>query len=147
MTSQFRAIPFQYRKIVIFVKFMAVTFLNSHTKFDLTDVPASIYDRKTAADPLTLSTTFDDFSVSRNLFSKAEMRQLGANGNQRIWYCRELLRSFSFIAILKKWSIIINLQTGFDQNRTGQFSSRLQQNRSLIGYINDSSEIRGTKCH
>ena len=40
-------------------------------------------------DLLTLTTTFYDASVSRNFFSKAEMRQFGASGNQHIWDCRE----------------------------------------------------------
>ena len=40
-------------------------------------------------DLLTLSTTFYDFSVSRNLSSKPEMRQIGASGNQLTWDCRK----------------------------------------------------------
>ena len=38
---------------------------------------------------LTLSTTSYDVSVSRNLFSMAEMPQFGASGNQCIWDYRE----------------------------------------------------------
>ena len=51
MTYQSRAIPFQSRKIVKFVKIMALIFLNCESKFDSTDVPSWIYDRKTAARP------------------------------------------------------------------------------------------------
>ena len=51
MTSQSRAIPFQSRKIVKFEKIMALIFLNCESKFDSTDVPSWIYDRKTAARP------------------------------------------------------------------------------------------------
>ena len=36
-----------------------------------------------------LPTTFYDVSVLCNLFSKTEMRQFGASGNQRIWDCQE----------------------------------------------------------
>ena len=36
--------------------------------------------REMNAQNLTLSKTFDDLSVSRNLFPKAEMRQFGAVG-------------------------------------------------------------------
>ena len=41
-------------------------------------------DRKPWPDVLTLSTTFNGLSASRNLFSKAEICQLDASGNQRI---------------------------------------------------------------
>ena len=51
MTYQSRAIPFQSRKIVKFEKIMALIFLNCESKFDSTDVPSWIYDRKTAARP------------------------------------------------------------------------------------------------
>ena len=51
MTSQSRAIRSQSRKIVKLVKIMAQTFLNCESTSDLTDVPASRYDRKTAARP------------------------------------------------------------------------------------------------
>ena len=37
---------------------------------------------KPRPDFLTLSTTFYDLSVSRNLFSKAEMRQFGTSGTE-----------------------------------------------------------------
>ena len=37
---------------------------------------------KPTPDLLTLSTTFYDFSVSLNLFAKAEMRQFGASGTE-----------------------------------------------------------------
>ena len=40
-------------------------------------------------DVLALSTTFNDLSVSRNLFSKVKWRQFGASGNERIWDFRE----------------------------------------------------------
>ena len=45
-------------------------------------VPASFYDRKIRPDVLTQSMTFCGLSVSRNLFSKAKMRQFGASGNE-----------------------------------------------------------------
>ena len=41
---------------------------------------------KLRPDVLTLSPIFYDLSVSLNLFSKAEMRQFGANGKQPISY-------------------------------------------------------------
>ena len=44
---------------------------------------------KPTPDVLTLITTSYDVSVSRNPFSKAEMRQFGASGNQCIWDYRE----------------------------------------------------------
>ena len=44
---------------------------------------------KRRPDILTVCTKFYDFSVSRDLFSNAEMHQFGANGNQRILECRE----------------------------------------------------------
>ena len=47
---------------------------------------------KRRPDVLTLSTTFYDFSVSRNLFLMVETRQFGASGNQRIWHCREQVK-------------------------------------------------------
>ena len=46
MASQSRAIPSQSRKIVKFLKIMALFFLNCESEFDLTDAPSSIYDRK-----------------------------------------------------------------------------------------------------
>ena len=51
MISQSCAIRSQSRKNVKFVKIMAQTFLNSESSCDLTDAPASMYDRKTAAGP------------------------------------------------------------------------------------------------
>ena len=51
MTSQSRAIRRQSRKIVKSEKIMAQTFFNYEGTCDSTDVPASIYDRKTAARP------------------------------------------------------------------------------------------------
>ena len=51
MTSQSRAICSQCRKIVKFVRFMALIFLSCESTCDLGDVSASIYDRKTAARP------------------------------------------------------------------------------------------------
>ena len=68
--------------MVKFLKNMAHTFLICESTCDLTDVPASMYDRKPRPDLLTVSTTFYDLSVSRNRFSKAEMRQFGASGTE-----------------------------------------------------------------
>ena len=58
-------------------------FLYCERTFDLVDVPLHCMIVKPWPDVLTLSTTFYDLSVSRNLFSKTEMRQSGASGNQR----------------------------------------------------------------
>ena len=44
------------------------------------EVPASIMIEKRWPDVLTLSKTFYDLSVSRNLPSMAEMRRFGASG-------------------------------------------------------------------
>ena len=74
MTSQSRAIRRQSRKIVKSEKIMAQTFFNYKSTCDSTDVPASMYDRKTAANLLNLSTTF------YNLLSKAEVRQFSGAG-------------------------------------------------------------------
>ena len=41
---------------------------------------------KPRPDILTLSTTFYDLSVTRNLFSKCEMRQFGASGTEELRY-------------------------------------------------------------
>ena len=41
---------------------------------------------KPTPDVLTLSTTFYDVSVSRNLFAKAEMRLFGASGTDGLIY-------------------------------------------------------------
>ena len=49
MTSQYRAIRTQRRKIVKFVKIMAQTFLTGLSMCDLKDALASMYYRKTAA--------------------------------------------------------------------------------------------------
>ena len=61
-----------------FVKFGHFIFLSFESACNLTDVPASIYDRKMDARPF--DTTFYDVSVLCNLFSKAEMRQFDASG-------------------------------------------------------------------
>ena len=58
----------------------AFDFLNCETKFDLPYIPSSFNDRKTTPDVLTLSASFYDLPVSRNLFSKAELRQFGSSG-------------------------------------------------------------------
>ena len=63
------------KKIVKFVKFRPLIFLNCKSTCDLTDVPTSIYERKGKPNFLKQSTTFYDVSVLKNLFSKAEMRQ------------------------------------------------------------------------
>ena len=62
LTSQFREIRTQNRKIVKFVKIMTQAFFNSESSYDKTDI-------------LTNFTVFNDFSVSRNLRLKAEMRR------------------------------------------------------------------------
>ena len=79
MTSQSRAIRSQSRKIVNFVKIMAQTFFNCESTCASTDVPASMYDRKTDARQFG---TINDIlrSLWRNVFAKAEMRQFGASG-------------------------------------------------------------------
>ena len=82
MTSLSRAIRSQSLQIVKFVVFGLQIRSNYERTCDLTDVPASIYDRKkTGPDLLTPFTTFY-VSVSCNHFSEAEMRQFGASGNQ-----------------------------------------------------------------
>ena len=58
MTSQCPAIRYRSRKIVKFVKIMAQMFSNCESMCDLIDIRASIYERKTAARPLTVQTTF-----------------------------------------------------------------------------------------
>ena len=67
MTSLSRVIRFQSQKIGKFVIFVASIFLNYDTTCDLTDFPASIYDKKRRSDVSTLYATFYDHSVSRNL--------------------------------------------------------------------------------
>ena len=49
---------------------------------EICEIRANDFER--TLDLLTLSTTFYDVSVLCNLFLKAEMRQFGASGNQRI---------------------------------------------------------------
>ena len=46
MASQSRAIRSESQKILKFVKFGLLIFLNCKSRFDLTDLLASIYDRK-----------------------------------------------------------------------------------------------------
>ena len=58
---------------------MTQTYLNSEGSCDLTDAPASVYDKKIAALPFD---TIHDLSISRNLSSKAKMRQFGASGTK-----------------------------------------------------------------
>ena len=57
--------------------------MNYEGTCDLTVVLASIYNWP---DILTLSTTFSDLSVSRNLFSKADTGQFGASGTEWLNY-------------------------------------------------------------
>ena len=83
MTSHSRAICSQSQKIVKLEKIMAQTSLNFESTCYLTDVQCMI--GKTRPDLLTLSTIFYNLSVSCNLFSQAEMRQI----LRRIWDCRE----------------------------------------------------------
>ena len=79
MTSQSGAIRYQRRKIVKFVIFWPFLILNCERTCGLTDVPASMYDRKTDARQFD---TINDIlrSLWRNVFAKAEMRQFGASG-------------------------------------------------------------------
>ena len=51
MSSQSRAIQSKSQKIVKFVKFWPLIFLNCESTYDLTNVLASIYDRKMDARP------------------------------------------------------------------------------------------------
>ena len=55
-------------------------------------------------DLLTLSTTFYDASVSRNLFSKAEMRQFGASGTEGL---KIFNHTFVKISHLKKQLFLV----------------------------------------
>ena len=75
----------RHLRIVKFVIFESLILSNCESTCDLTDGPASIYDKKKfTPDLLTLFTTFYDVSVLFNLLSKAEMCQFGASGNQPI---------------------------------------------------------------
>ena len=69
MTSHSRAIRSQSQKIMIFVKFGPLVFLNCERTCGLTDDPASIYDRKMDARPFD---TFHDIlrclSLVKSLF-------------------------------------------------------------------------------
>ena len=58
---------------------MLIIFSNSENMCDLSDVPASINDINRGPTFFTLSTTIYELSSSRNLFSKAKMRQFGAS--------------------------------------------------------------------
>ena len=80
MTCLSPEIRSQSQEIVKFVIFGLLIFLNCEGTCDLTDVPASMCDRKPTPDVSKISTTFYDVSVSCNGFSKTEMRQIGASG-------------------------------------------------------------------
>ena len=60
-------------------------FFDCESTSDLIDALATIYDRKTAAQPLTLYTTFYDLSVLHNLSSESEMRHSGASGGEGLF--------------------------------------------------------------
>ena len=51
---------------------------------DLTDVPASIYDRKIDARPFDTTLDIYDVSLSCNRFPKTEIRQFGASGTDEL---------------------------------------------------------------
>ena len=57
-------------------------FFNSESTCNFTDVPASIYDIKIDFRPFDTIHDILRFLVSRNLFSKAEVRQFGASGTE-----------------------------------------------------------------
>ena len=68
-----------------------IFFCNFDSTCDLTDVPASVYDREIAVPPydsfiMTLFSIFYDFSLSCNLFLKAELRQFRTAGFIKIYY-------------------------------------------------------------
>ena len=75
-TSQSHAIHSQSQKNREICDIRGFDFLNCESTRDSIDVPALIYDEKTVPDVFTLSMTFNDLSVSWNLFSKTEMRQI-----------------------------------------------------------------------
>ena len=77
MTSQCRTIRSQSRKFVKFVKILAQTFLNCESTCDSTDVSASKYDRKPAAQPFN---TIHDIIRSLSL-----MQSLLKGRNELIW--------------------------------------------------------------
>ena len=81
MTSHSRAIRPQTQKIVKFVKFGPLIFLNCESTCDFTDIPASILIEKRTPELFTLLTLL---TVLYTLFSKTEMRQFGASENLRI---------------------------------------------------------------
>ena len=67
MTSQCHAIRSQSRKIVKFVKIMVQTFLKCERTCDLSDVPATMYDRKTTARPFdTIHGILRSLSLTRS---------------------------------------------------------------------------------
>ena len=72
--------PITKSKIVKFVILTTKIFRTCQSTFNLTDVPDSMYDRKTPADLLTLSTTFYELTVSCNLLSKVEPKRLRLSG-------------------------------------------------------------------
>ena len=81
MTSQSRAMRSQSRKIVKFVKIMALIFLNCDSKFDLTD--ASKYDRKMDARPFdTIHDILRCLSVAQSLLKgrNAPISRIGNRG-------------------------------------------------------------------
>ena len=89
-------------EILKFVKIMALTFLHCGSTCDLTDVPASINDiEKPRPAQLTLSTTFYELSVSRNV-SKGKLCQFGSSGTEGL---RTICIDTSLIWLLNWWSI------------------------------------------
>ena len=84
MTSHSRAIRSQSRKIVKLVKFGQLIFLNCKRMCDLTDVLASIYDRKMDARPFdTIHDILRCLSFVQSLF-KDENTPIWRIGNRRV---------------------------------------------------------------
>ena len=83
MTSQSRPLRSQSQKIVEFVKF-ALCFFNCESTCDLTDVPASIYDRKINARPFDIGRFQKDILRCLSL-----VRFLLKDRNSPLWRKRE----------------------------------------------------------
>ena len=96
MTSRSRVIHSQSRKIVKYVIFMALFFSECESTCYLTDITASIYDKKPGPDLLTILRSFNNLSISHNLFSKAEKRQFGASGSAELNGQRRNYRGYGY---------------------------------------------------
>ena len=115
MTSQCRAICSQSTKIVKFVKFGPLIFLNCESTCDLTDVAASIYDRKMDARPFdTTNDILRCLSYVQSL-SKTGMRQYGASETDG------LKRDFFFIYNNIKLELTIIYQLEWHAEKTRQW--------------------------